>query len=64
MKPKKIWQSTDSTSAPASQAKPKPTKAELELVLKKTQELVRKDPGKAAIILSTWINSKKDKKAA
>jgi hypothetical protein len=63
---KKIWQSNETPQAPAT--KGKPSKAELELVLKKTQELTQKNPEKAAIILSTWITkeraAKKGTKAA
>jgi flagellar biosynthesis/type III secretory pathway M-ring protein FliF/YscJ len=57
---KKIWQA----QAPAQTAKNKPSREELELVLKRTQELVQKNPEKAAIILSTWLNPKKTTKAA
>lgn len=64
MTKKKIWQSTDLPQAPAPQAQNKASRAELELVFKRAQELVRKNPEKAAIILSTWINEKKAQKSS
>jgi flagellar biosynthesis/type III secretory pathway M-ring protein FliF/YscJ len=62
MTKKKIWQTTDLPQAPAPKAPNKASRAELELVLKRAQELVRKNPEKAAIILATWIGEKKSQK--
>lgn len=64
MTKKKIWQTTESAQAPAPKAQNKPSRAELELVLRRAQDLVRKNPAKAAIILTSWITEKKAKKAA
>jgi hypothetical protein len=64
MTQKKIWQTTDLPQAPAPKTPTKVSRAELELVLKRAQELVRKDPQKAAIILASWLDQKKAKKAA
>jgi hypothetical protein len=64
MTKKKIWQTTDLPQAPAPKAQNRPSRAELELVLKRAQDLVLKNPQKAAIILASWIDEKKSKKAA
>jgi hypothetical protein len=61
---KKVWQSNSTPQAPTPKAPLRATRAELELVLKKTQALALKNPEKAAIILSTWLSAKSLKKAA